>query len=220
MAKTLNEITQIAEEMFAPELSAEVIKGVLRDNALGLPVGARVGAKKPGTKLFTSGSLYKSTKTGKFKGLPHVIWNGMFKKEKTPRFIYQPDPGNEFHFIRHNGQVIKPRLMDTDGGSIPRLLHGQYQYDPWTYAPGYIIHDWIFTAHKCNYSPDNAFSFKDSATILAECIKTQMEVGFVDYDGKTVKFPKRKFTLYLIHLAVSSSIARKLWKKTHSVKCR
>lgn len=220
MAKSLDEITQMAEEMFGPELSAEVIKSILAENLEEGGLGPRVGATKSLTKMFTSGPLYKSTKVGKFKGLPRVVWNGMFKKGKTPRFVYQSDPGNEFRFIRHNGQAIKPRKMDTDGGSIPRLLHGQYQYDPWTYAPGYIIHDWIFTAHKCNHAPDDQISFEESATILAECIKTQMEVGFKDYDGKAVKFPKRKFTLYLIHLAVSSSIARKLWNKTNSVKCR
>jgi hypothetical protein len=149
-----------------------------------------------------------------------VTWNGLLPDNKTPRFVYQPDNQTPFTFTTSSGRKITPGLMDTDGGSIPRVLHGIAKFSPWGYAPGYIIHDWIFTAHKCRHEPDDDITFEDSATILAECIKTMMEVGFEDFDGQTVKFKKAEDTMYLIYKAVASSIALRLWNDNSSTICR
>jgi hypothetical protein len=65
--------------------------------------------------------------------------------------------------------------MYTDGGSIPRFLWGVKGYSPWSYAPAYIVHDWLFEAHHCGYTPDNRYSFEDSVAVLAEGLKAVME---------------------------------------------
>lgn len=213
MTNKVSDLKDLSNEMFDPELAQEIQKEIDRDNA------PQSGAESI-FNLFAAERLYSETSVGKFEGLPNVIWNGLFDDDKTPKFLYKPSSQDPFRFIRHNGQVIEPRLMDTDGGSIPRILHGSARFDPWHYALGYIIHDWIFIAHKCGHAPDDTISFDDSATILAECIKTQMEVGFKDFDGNQVKFPKNEDTMYLIYKAVASSIARRLWDDASTARCR
>ena len=55
---------------------------------------------------------------------------------------------------------------------------------------------------------------------MAEAIKTLMEVGFENQDGEIKKFPKSEDTLYLMYLAVSSSIARDAWDNPDTIRCR
>lgn len=110
--------------------------------------------------------------------------------------------------------------MDTDGGSIPGILHGNMKYSPWGYGLGYIIHDWLFVAHKCEYQPGDDVIFADSARVLGEAIKTLMETGFTDFDGKTVRFPRSESAAWNIYAAVQTKIARKLRDKKGSVFCR
>ncbi|MEO1142121.1 MAG: hypothetical protein AAFW66_07230 [Pseudomonadota bacterium] len=216
MAKEISELQALSNEMFDPELAQEINAEIERENA---PDPGKGDAESIFT-LFAADRFYRNTRTGSFAGLPNVTWNGLMDDDKTPKFLFEPSSQNPFRFIRHGGQVIQPRLMDTDGGSIPRILHGSARFDPWHYALGYIIHDWIFIAQKCGHAPDDGISFEDSATILAECIKTQMEVGFTDVDGSTVKFPKKEDTMYLIYKAVSSSFARRIWNDHSTAVCR
>ena len=219
MTSTLIEISQRADKMFTPELAAEILGEADRDNLSGTdPSDILEGAESLLT-FFAGDRLYNNTRSGHFEGLPNISWNGMFD-DGTPKFIYHENAGGGFRFVRHDGRAIEPRAMDTDGGSIPRILHGLTRFDPWGYAPGYMVHDWIFVAHKCNHAPDDDISFEDSATILAECIKTQMEIGFTDFDGNSVRFEKDEDTMYLIYKAVSSSIARNIWDDPASTTCR
>ena len=108
--------------------------------------------------------------------------------------------------------MIEPACgMNTDLGSIPKFLRGIDELTPWKYAPGYIIHDWLFVAHKENVEPDNDFTFLDTAYILAECMKTQMEVGFVDANGHIRRTTPNPRIVLTVFLAVSSPIALRVW---------
>jgi hypothetical protein len=68
--------------------------------------------------------------------------------------------------------------------------------------------------------PDSDIDFEDSATYLAEAIKTLMERGFLTYDHDIQRFPKKEDTLYLIYQAVRSEIAHQLWQQSNTVMCR
>jgi hypothetical protein len=139
---------------------------------------------------------YNQTKIGKFEGSLDVRWI------KPDQFIYIPDKENPLRFTTANKKVIQPRKMYTDGGSIPRLFWGVPGYSPWGYAPSYVIHDWLFEAHHCGLSDYKDITFEDSATILAEGIKTLMESG---------KAPKEEIILWVIYEAVRTPIAKSLW---------
>ncbi len=219
MPNTISELEILTTDMFDNELGREIIAEMKADQLQAEGELGDMGAVSIGT-FFAGDRLYKKTGTGKFEGLPNVIWNGQFENDKTPKFLFQPGGSAPFRFTSSTGRVIEPKLMDTDGGSIPRILHGLSKFSPWGYAPGYIIHDWVFVAHKCKESPDDDITFDESAILLAECIKTMMEVGFRDFDGDIRKFKKAEDTMYLIYKAVSSKIARRLWDDTSSVVCR
>src|SRR5215204_4459054 len=55
-------------------------------------------------------------------------------------FIYRPDSKDPLTFVTTDGRRITPRLMYTDGGSIPPILQPIPGFSPWGYAPAYIIH--------------------------------------------------------------------------------
>ena len=114
--------------------------------------------------------LYERTQVGKFEGSLDVRWI------KPDRFIYIPDKDDPLRFSTSDKKRIEPGRMFTDGGSIPRLFWSVPGYSPWGYAPSYIIHDWLFEAHHCNISEYKDISFDDSARLLAEGIKTLMEM--------------------------------------------
>jgi hypothetical protein len=135
-------------------------------------------------------------------------------------FIYRVDPQEPFSYTTSENRVIAPRLMDTDGGTTPRILRGFSKFSSWGYAPAFIVHDWLFTAHKCDFAPDNSWLFEQTAWVMAEAIKTLMAVGFTNYDGATQKLPKAEDTLYLMHLGVVSGIARRVWNDPSTVRCR
>lgn len=66
--------------------------------------------------------------------------------------------------------------MYTDGGSISRIAQVFRGLNPWGYAPSYMIHEWVFTAHHCivdrmsnaQYDEIANVKFEDSAIILGE----------------------------------------------------
>ncbi len=144
---------------------------------------------------------YDKTNTGKFEGSLDVRWI------KPNRFIYVPNVKDPLRFTTSDQNVITPKIMYTDGGSIPRLFWGVPGYSPWGYAPAYIIHDWLFEAHHCDIPDYRQISFDKSATILAECIKTLMETNIA---------PKDETTLWTIYEAVKSPIAKVVWEKGDS----
>ncbi len=139
---------------------------------------------------------YRQTDIGDFQGKLDVRW------VEPDRFVYVPNETDPLRFKTASGQLITPRVMYTDGGSIPRLFWGIPGYSPWGYAPAYIVHDWLFEAHHCQY-PDVAWvSFDDSARLLAEGVKTLME---------TEVAPRDETVFYSIYAAVRTPIAERLW---------
>jgi len=163
--------------------------------------------------LFLSDRFYSKLGVGEFSGRPLVSWNGM------DNFIHIPDKNEPFFYTTSDKRVIQPRLMQTDGGSIPRILRGLKKFSSWGYAPAFIVHDWLFTAKKCGHEPDTDWTFPQSALVMAEAMKTLMEVGYINYSGKLEKIEKAEDTLYLMYQAVSSFIAEDLWEDDSSVNC-
>ena len=141
---------------------------------------------------------YQQTEKGSFAGQLDVRWI------EANRFIYIPNPDAPLSFTTSQKKVIRPELMYTDGGSIPRFFWNVPGYSPWQYAPAYIIHDWLFEQHHCKLSDS---SFEESATVLAEAIKTIMESG---------KAPRDETTLLSIYEAVRSPIARAIWDRENA----
>lgn len=142
--------------------------------------------------------IYDRTSVGRLEGDLEVRWL------TNDCFLYIPSEKNPLRFTRDGAtEPLQPRRrFYTDGGSIPRVLWSMPQFSPWGYAPGYLIHDWLFEAHRCDEKQDRV-TFEESATILAEVIKTQMERNSLVRD---------KVAHGLIYAAVGSPIARRLWE--------
>lgn len=147
-----------------------------------------------------SGPRYQDVAQGELKGRLFVEWID------EDRFVFRPDAANPLTFKRGNGDAIVPGLMVTDGGSIPRVFRGLKNYSPWGYAPGYIVHDWLFHVHVCKLREHDRFSFEETAMILSEIIKTLME-----HPNPAKRMERDEGTLFAIHAAVSSSFAREVW---------
>lgn len=217
MLKEPNELRQTASSVFSPELAEDVISKINKDeetakNEYYLNSGEGGFSPLGPTTFYLGDRFYNQLETGEFTGYWKIQWNGT-DKSGLPKFKYLPDANEPFAYRTSLQRIITPQIMDTDGGSIPRIFHIFKNLSPWKYAPAYIIHDWIFLAHQKNISPDNDINFEDSALILAESIKTMMTSGFRDYEENIQVFEKSEDTLYLIYLAVSSFIAKKLWNK-------
>lgn len=210
-----DELQASASHMFSDALSAEIQAKIERDATEAAPAARTRGGITPesAATLFLGDRLYKKLGQGKFSGRLALVWNGM------DSFIFVPDPSFPFTYTTSGGRVIKPRVMETDGGSIPRILRGLKKFSSWGYAPAFIIHDWLFVAKKCQAAPDNDWEFAETAGVMAEAMKTLMEAGYQSYRGETFKLEKAEDTLYLMYQAVSSSIAQNLWDDDTSVQC-
>lgn len=139
--------------------------------------------------------FYMKTPTGKFSGKLDVEWIA------PNQFVYRPHPADPLIYMTSDGRKIQPRTMYTDGGSIPRLFWSSPGFGPWDFAPGYVIHDWLFVQHHCREGDWQAYDFPRSAEILAEAIKTQMEKGGTS----------EPTVVWAIHEAVSTPVAKRLW---------
>ena len=129
------------------------------------------------------------------------------------QFIYRPDAERPFYFKRANGEIIKPRSIYTDGGSIPRVLWAFRAYSPWAFGSAYVAHDWLFSAHHCGYAEAEQHTLNTAADVLAECIKTLMENDQKralneNHPNDSLKSPSLLFT---IDKAVRSKVAENLW---------
>lgn len=142
--------------------------------------------------------LYRDTPDGKFSGSLDVRW------VKNDYFVFIPNEKEPLTFTRIDGTKIIPKIMYTDGGSIPRFLWGIKGFSPWGYAPAYIVHDWLFEAQHCGYEPDNKFTFDDSVSLMAETMKAVMK-----------KSPEVRsyFVFDSVVAAIGSPIAENLWVK-------
>lgn len=204
-----------AIELLEPSLAAEVIarmKGARMEAPQGLG-GAEGGQTESIATLWFADDFYDELGTGRIEGLPTVTWNGV------DAFIFRQNPERPFRYITAGGRAIEPQIMETDGGSIPRLLQGFAKFSSWGYGPAYIIHDWLFVAEKCRYAPDTDFTLESAGRVMAEIMKTLMEVGFTNYDGHVARLTKAEDTLYVMYQAVISGIAEELWDAADSVRC-
>ena len=223
MVRDIPSLQQMASDYFSEELAEAVRKQIDNDakqhsEPLGNFDDALIGKKSAAT-LYLGDRFYSKLNTGQFAGVPAVHWNGLDPRGE-PTFVYVPETDNPFKYITHDGREIIPKTMDTDGGSIPRILHGLGKFSPWIYAPAYLIHDWIFVAYKTGTSPDNNIAFEESAKILAEAIKTLMVSGFQNFDGENQAFEKAEDSLYLIYTAVNSFVAKNIWTDTTPIRQR
>src|SRR5437016_1616727 len=69
-------------------------------------------------------SKYNKVPKGEVGGLLTIEWVG------PDKFIYRPNAKRPFYFKRANGEIIQPKSMYTDGGSIPRPLWAIRGYSP------------------------------------------------------------------------------------------
>jgi hypothetical protein len=120
-------------------------------------------------------------------------------------FIYRP--GNDPlwfkpSFLMNTNQRIQPSAVVTDGGSIPRFFWNIPGLSPWALGPAYVIHDYIFTVHRCGWNDPVAsqITFEQSALVLAEIGKALLDRKLVKHDA-----------LDAIVWGVRTQYARNLW---------
>lgn len=166
---------------------------------------------------------YNGTTPGQLHGQLLVVWVG------EDKFVYWPDTRDPLIYSlapalsqKLGITTIRPGLMYTDGGSIPRPLRAFEGFSPWGYGPAYILHDWVFAAHHCivqgkpdpndpiEYDKIRRFAFEDSAELLAEVMKTLMV-------NKRVRTNPEAFDL--ISFGVESIVARNQWDTTAPTSC-
>lgn len=160
---------------------------------------------------------YENVGVGRFRGSVFVMWVGEGGQSGDGRFLFVPDPRDPLRFYRppsaRNAPMIQPRMMYTDGGSIPKAAQLFNGLSPWGYAPAYMIHDWLFKARHClvdgaddeAFAPLHSVSFDDSAIILGEAIKTLIAERRVQENDLAPN---------AITGAVGSPVARRLWDAT------
>jgi Protein of unknown function (DUF1353) len=88
---------------------------------------------------------------GELSGKLALAWDDGYQ------FVAYPIKGSELTYKLPKGHrlagligEIKPGLMFTDGGSIPRTFWSFDGLSPWEYGPAFILHDWIFSRHYCD----------------------------------------------------------------------
>jgi hypothetical protein len=207
MSSSAAELKAKARELLPPPIAQSVeasIDAELAERARNQHSGPSARPSSIWT-AYLGDEFYGTLPTGRFTGRPTVQWNGM------DSFIFLEDTATPFTYQTASARLIRPRTIITDGGSTPRFLHALKNFSPRGYGPAYVIHDWLFVAHRKSLKPDHDWRFEDTATALAESIKTLMEIGFVAADGNTVKLDKAEDTLYLIYKAVLTPIAHDFW---------
>lgn len=171
-----------------------------------------------------SSKIYDDSVAGTFEGSLLVMWvEGKADGDGDGEFVYVPDitaKGNALVFNRApqvDGRVvhatsISPDWMYTDGGSIPRIFQPVKGLNPWGYAPAYMVHDWLFVAHRCVTDGDASpkeremaeVTFRESYEVMAEMLKTLEESGRISESDVQPR---------AISWAVSTGISENLWKK-------
>lgn len=121
------------------------------------------------------------------------------------KFEFVPSTARPFELTRARNVSVRPdRPFFTDGGSIPRPLWGLRHYSPWGYGPAFVLHDWLFVAHRCKWQIPGTYDLEEAARVMSEATKTLMEKQYVETD---------KQAMWLMYLAVTSDVALDLWNK-------
>ncbi len=146
-----------------------------------------------------SAQHYKETVAGKLKGELIVEWR------KPNSFVYIPSQDNPLRFTRGtNGDVIEPKRMWTDGGSIPRQFWVFKNYSPWGYGPAFIVHDWLFHMQDCELPGYERYDLKTAAVIMSEIMKTLHQDPEFDYGDAS--------SIYLMYKGVQTPLAIQAWE--------
>jgi len=157
------------------------------------------------------------TPPGRFDGPLVVLWvaPGTQDPAGDGRFILVPMPDEPFTFTRTAPGATVTRIVPgpiyTDGGSIPRLAQAFQGFNPWGYAPAYMIHDWLFVARHCvtdgqaqgREGEIAAMPFAESARIVGEAIATleaEHRIGGDDIAGEAIP------------LVVAGPVSRARWR--------
>lgn len=174
-----------------------------------------------GTAVGCTSIDYQKLSTGQISGSLFVMWVGEGKSSGDGNFLFVPDPHDPLIFHRADpatpGSTIRPGLMYTDGGSIPKIAQVFKGLSPWGYAPAYMIHDWIFIAHHCivdgstekRFDQVRGVDFDDSAAILGEAIKALIA---------TREVAPNDIAPSAITAAVGNAIAKNLWDEKGACK--
>jgi hypothetical protein len=154
-----------------------------------------------------AGRKYERIPVGEVGGRLTIEWVG------PDQFIYRPDAERPFYFKRANSEMIKPRSIYTDGGSVPRAFWASRGYSPWAFGSAYVVHDWLFAAHHCGYPEAQNHTLSTAADVLDECIKTLMEndqkrAQKENHPEDSLRNPD---LLRNIDAAVRSLIAERMW---------
>lgn len=159
---------------------------------------------------------YAGTRPGEFEGNLFVMWVGEGGSSGAGKFLFVPDPNDPLTFIWTNDKgterVVRPEMMYTDGGSVPRFFQVFKGFSPWGYAPAYMIHDWLYVARHCNRDgrANEAekemadIGFQESARIMAAAMITLRDTGRVRRDD---------LAMTVISDAVAGPIAQAVWDR-------
>lgn len=196
---------ETAKEMFDPEVTEDVI--AMQDKQIDGLQSSTLEVKPFGfVTMFLGNIFYNNLKHGKF--IAPFNFKKLDGKDKY-EFI-QHDVSPYFSYVTSTNCTISPLTMPFDGGSTPLFSRIFKVFDPEYFIPAYLIHDWLF---KCHQDGSQDFTFEQTAEILAEGIKTLMEVGYYDDDGKLIQLEQDEDALFLIYLAVLTPFARAIWDK-------
>lgn len=160
-----------------------------------LPGYSSVFAPPPEAEHFALHALggFSWQNQGTFIGWPHLEWRA------PRRYVFSQEPQQPFCFRRSTGETITPQAMDTDAGSMPRVVWSIPGLSPWDYLPAYMIHDWDFKAHHDGLTQR---TFEQVNLTLAEGIYTLMKTGIAESDWVRIE---------IIYRAVSSPMSRSIW---------
>lgn len=160
---------------------------------------------------------YDDAPVGRLDGALFVMWVGEGGSSGDGKFVFVPDPNDRLTLIRSAPNAtlreVRPEMMYTDGGSIPKIGQLFNGFSPWGYAPAYMVHDWLFVARQClnddMATPEEkkvaAMSFQESAEVIAEAIRTLVATGRVR---------KNDVAAQTISNTVAGPIARARWTVT------
>ncbi|WP_171211814.1 MULTISPECIES: hypothetical protein [unclassified Ruegeria] len=164
---------------------------------------------------------YDDIAAGEIKGSLTLLWVDETQRgsgDGTFVFVPNKDPLRmERHDPRATVPEIRPQIMYTDGGSIPKAAQALKGFSPWGYAPAYMLHDWLFVARKCLNDNDataeeqkmESVTFKESVRIAVEAIKGLEDKGTVTANPIAPR---------VIAAAISSGISYRLWNEKGACK--